>query len=53
MAIREDADVVAVECRPEDRFHFFKHILCRDHTLEQVSKQERKKDKCTDLQTNK
>jgi hypothetical protein len=42
LAVREDADVVAVECRPEDRFHFFKHILCMDHTLEQVSKKERK-----------
>jgi hypothetical protein len=38
VAIREDADIMAVECRPEDPFHFFKHILCRDHTLEQVSK---------------
>ena len=53
LAVREDEDVVAVECRLEDWFHFFKHILCMDHTLEQVSKQERKKDKCTDLQTNK
>jgi hypothetical protein len=41
LVVREDADVVAVESKPEDWFHFFKHILCMDHTLEQVSKKER------------